>query len=142
MTTPQNAAPKGPYIAVHDHVFDLGGPDDTPPLYIFGDCEYPNETANDVAALLNRAYAAGVEAAKQKWQPIETAPMDGTVIWLVTPIPSDGDRPAVFEGFWDESEGMWGDAHNAGFYLHDPVLWQPIVVPPPPPLPSPPEAGG
>lgn len=138
MTTPQNAAPKGPYIAVHDHVFDLGGPDDTPPLYIFGDCEYPNETANDVAALLNRAYAAGVEAAKPKWQPIETAPMDGTYVMLAITRQDPPGYGFVAEGFYEEYNGQWYAANTHWTDAHDGLLrpdaWQP--------LPSPPEAGG
>ncbi len=68
------------------------------------------------------------------WQPIETAPRDGTPVLLVDYSLGDpGDPPGfdVFVGYWSD------DAHNRGWTCayynvrtHDPDHWMPLPAPP------------
>lgn len=68
-------------------------------------------------------------AAMSQWQPIETAPKDGTQI--LTWMPSDLD-PSGYHivGDWyvnARGDGYWQDQHGEGF---EPTHWQ--SLPPPP----------
>jgi hypothetical protein len=70
------------------------------------------------------------------WQPIETAPRDGTTVLLFgTQLPFDELRrlkiPFVFSGYWDEMDGAWcsdGTTWRGPFYT--PTHWQPLPPPP------------
>lgn len=54
------------------------------------------------------------------WQPIETAPKDGTEILA-------GDYDAMEIVNWDEVEGIWKDRNGDYFW---PAYWQPLPEPP------------
>jgi hypothetical protein len=85
--------------------------------------------------------AADIIGKAQQWRPIDTAPTDGTAIYLH----EDGQ---VFRGYWIEipfKEYRDGDGHYVGqvdaesFWMNnetgdrcDPTHWQPEVLPPPP----------
>lgn len=79
------------------------------------------------------AFAAHpVEAVACGWQPIETAPKDGSFIWL-----SDGFFMRV--GYWyvvtrDPSQEHWSDMLRAegghGDLQWEPKYWQPVPLPP------------
>lgn len=78
----------------------------------------------------NAAHAAGVaqERAKREWRPIETAPKDGTRIWIW------GTRTNSDEGFyshsacrWDKRIGCWRDAFGI---LTVASHWVPLPEPP------------
>ena len=59
-----------------------------------------------------------------EWQPIETAPKDGSII-----IISDGDTPVV--GLWSVSLNCWiVEWDHAGFDEPPPSLWAPLPEPP------------
>lgn len=75
------------------------------------------------------------------WQPIETAPRDGTVIELIAPMseyPRIGkwvDFPSfVFRGVREPGISKWVDANLTFPEIKNPTLWRPI-----PPLPQPQE---
>lgn len=75
------------------------------------------------------------------WQPIETAPRDGTVIELIAPMseyPRIGkwvDFPSfVFRGVREPGISKWVDANLTFPEIKNPTLWRPI-----PPLPQPKE---
>jgi hypothetical protein len=63
------------------------------------------------------------------WQPIETAPKDGTPIWLFYPEAHEQDRQAV--GWWvnDFREPRWMDHADAHDFIQ-PSHWMPLPEPP------------
>lgn len=68
--------------------------------------------------------------AAQDWQPIETAPRDGSRVLLAT----DGDVTSgqFISGEWCLAD--WArDEQGASFWLGDPTHWMPLPDPPPPP---------
>ena len=67
------------------------------------------------------------------WQPIESAPKDGTgllVCWDCTPNP-DADFP--FDGYalatWNAEDEEWND-DGGGSLFADPTHWMPLPEPP------------
>lgn len=70
------------------------------------------------------------------WQPIETAPRDGTVVLLFMP---DARDPGIDVGFWSEwtiekigEEGAeWADPWSHLAIDTEPTHWLPIPKPPP-----------
>jgi hypothetical protein len=77
-----------------------------------------------------------------KWQPIETAPKDRTLILLFDPeaiaaIPYDADADIsvthpIFVGFWSHAtcgRDYWNLAHYSG-YSFEPTHWMPLPGPP------------
>ena len=70
------------------------------------------------------------------WQPIETAPKDGTVILLYSPEKWDSD--GMWIGWWfdegDSREHGWYDSesasHKASFLNGEPTHWHPLPEPP------------
>ena len=69
------------------------------------------------------------EAERDGWQPIETAPKDGTTLLL-------GHSVTVFDGWWSEGDGAWIDGENNMFGDHigyEPTHWRPLPSPPTPP---------
>ena len=71
------------------------------------------------------------------WQPIETAPKDGTVIDLWIHYPEHDRNARAADVRWNADVGEWqhGNFH-LGQYMHrpTPTHWMPL---PPPPLPLP-----
>ena len=73
----------------------------------------------------------GFEDAPQ-WLPIETAPKDGTVIWVLMPTAlghgkfSDGAKKA----YWMEDLGEWQAEGVGGNIAPGPIGWTPIPKPP------------
>jgi hypothetical protein len=61
------------------------------------------------------------------WQPIETAPKDGTIILA-------GHETSVFDAYWDEREGGWADGATCGYdddlITYSPTHWIPLPAPP------------
>jgi hypothetical protein len=77
-----------------------------------------------------RAYIAQNReaAAVSGWQPIETAPKDGSRLWLYWPTRNETDRQSV--GWWHESvHGCWwmdpADTESEG-----PTHWRELPAPP------------
>lgn len=65
-----------------------------------------------------------------KWQPIETAPKDGTAILIWQPdkkkgLSQDDNRYAI--GYWRVAEGGWGNRNSAEV---NPSHWMPLPEPP------------
>lgn len=87
-----------------------------------------NGDSGDIADAVLREFAAAGYAVEQDWQPIETAPKDGTTIILHVDW-----EPLTVAGFWDVASGVWcvkWDSHplNGGFY---PVThWRPLPTAP------------
>lgn len=69
------------------------------------------------------------EALRTAWQPIETAPRDGTRIWL-------GDVGGVVTGYWSPPLGAWrcdwniGALPNSVHFPRKPTHWMPLPVAP------------
>jgi hypothetical protein len=62
---------------------------------------------------------AGETPLQDGWQPIETAPKDGTRVLVVWP------NSAVGESFWNQRDNYWG--MSLGIV---PRFWQPLPAPP------------
>ena len=70
-----------------------------------------------------------------KWQPIETAPKDGTVILLYEPDDDVKDRPQTFVGCWDEDRptrvyGTQWMCEEYDAFNHYPTHWMELPAPP------------
>lgn len=67
------------------------------------------------------------------WQPIETAPKDGTEILIVGVYP-DGMAGNVEAGFFDHDSGYWAGTYYDGYgYTYnnpEPTHWMPLPEPP------------
>jgi len=55
-----------------------------------------------------------------EWQPIETAPRDGTIILLSTP------KGRVADGMWHKRYGVWAWT----YVMVEPTHWMPLPEPP------------
>lgn len=63
------------------------------------------------------------------WRPIETAPKDGTRLWLYFPHKQEDDRQCI--GWWQEdgaNGSYWMD--HADSNITDPSHWMPRPAPP------------
>ena len=90
-------------------------------------------------------FAAGY-AVEQGWQPIETAPRDGTevLLWCVPGRHSESEMGSIFAALWwdvagpeddpdgdwiiplaDDKEGGWG----SGAFRWEPTHWRPLTAP-------------
>lgn len=97
-----------------------------------------NATVDEILALPDEW--ADDPAELNGWQPIDSAPKDGSKIDLWVRIrPSKMDEPETFERFpgawWDADRNDWKLGHlrwHAKFYAdaHIPVLWMPLPTPP------------
>lgn len=66
-------------------------------------------------------------AAKYSWQPIETAPKDGTEI-LLFELTFNG-APYMFTAKWDSEDADWKCIEFEA-YDHNPTYWMPLPEPP------------
>lgn len=100
--------------------------------------------------LAKLAYAAGVAAALQSsgWQPIETAPRDGTRVLLYAPTNDDFEPAQIDFGTWFvPCEARYVQIDGTNTYRMEtkqgPGFWDSVLAPYPThwrPLPPPPEA--
>lgn len=72
-----------------------------------------------------------------EWQPIETAPRDGTNILIYVPRAAEaGDMATVHwhARGWHASDGAWvstyGEVGHDEWYASDPTHWMPLPPPP------------
>ena len=72
-------------------------------------------TSNQVAAAIAKA-----EQRVAEWQPIETAPKDGSFILLATP------KGRIADGFWSLVYGVW----SWPYVMVEPTHWMPLPTPP------------
>ena len=77
--------------------------------------QYRTGVRDEIAAALQ------AERDKSKWQPISTAPRDGTVIDLLTKC---GMR--FTDEWWDDEDGCWSCLLSDGMFSH----WMPLPSPP------------
>jgi hypothetical protein len=61
---------------------------------------------------------------REPWQPIETAPKDGTRVLLWRRAIRDQPTPIMADGFWCETCWVWP------YLLSEPTHWQPLLAPP------------
>ncbi len=101
----------------------------TPDEILKGACFPDAETRAAVVARVEAAYQAGYEAARE-WRPIETAPKDGTRIYLWL---ADEGFPVL--GAWmshepDDDPDWYLFEMGTYRWLHDITHWQPLPAPP------------
>src|SRR3989304_5829838 len=78
---------------------------------------------------LRDAIAAALLEAAGEWQPIETAPRDGTEILLATTL-FDGE-PVIVSGWWFSSPKEIDDGWETPVGFHgDPPHWRHLPAPP------------
>jgi hypothetical protein len=83
------------------------------------------------AWLIIRDLLAAVET--RQWQPIATAPKDGTTVVYVVARRVSSDAPAVMWGYWNTRlEGWYRFAAKAPTRIY-PTHWMPLPSPPEPP---------
>lgn len=69
-----------------------------------------------------------VKLVQDGWQPIETAPKDGSSVLVY-----EGFEPIVTEGWWDAEDEMWRPSGSRNYpFWHQPTHWQPLPDPPEP----------
>ena len=61
------------------------------------------------------------------WQPIETAPEDGT--WVLVKFDTDSPGPTMLVVQWSPSWGAWCDHQLCGI-MRDGTHWMPLPEPP------------
>ena len=88
-----------------------------------GDGSWDWECDDFVERLYRHAYAAGHadREGRQRWQPIETAPKDGTRALLASP----GGR--IADGMFLPRYGVW----SWPYVMANPVMWMPMPSAPP-----------
>ena len=80
-------------------------------------CKLPNECKDCIAALFIRCGAQLQKETDNNWQPIETAPKDGTFVILFDPKGAE-----VISSYWVDN-GYWVNCKK-------PTKWQPLPEPP------------
>lgn len=88
-----------------------------------GDLLHIDDEADMNAALreLQRRRQSDADAAAERWQPIETAPRDGTPVDLWHRV---GTR--MCEVWWDADDKCWSNCSDDSDYTH----WMPCPAPP------------
>jgi hypothetical protein len=83
-----------------------------------------------VRSLLSRVVELE-EALRMEWQPMETAPMDGTEILLVIPHGGTGPGAEVLLGFHCEDDQAWFDVCEINHGpVYAPTHWMHLPEPP------------
>ena len=95
-----------------------------------GSGEYASEIMRDMANFLQR-HSSEFAQCQQQWQPIETAPKDGSDILLYWPL--DGLHPNFARtkiGYWHHrGEWVWQD-RAFRTYSEEPTHWMPLPTAP------------
>lgn len=104
----------------------------------------PDSTYDDVAIRTLRTAITAIRALASQppappsdgWQPMETAPRDGTPV-LVYGLPTNlpdvhFSRPAVYTAYWDDMDQTFclSGASWRGPFVHEPTAWRPLPAPP------------
>lgn len=87
-------------------------------------CVFVDMRPDDFRALLREAADALEAARKDGWQPIETAPKDGSEIILFDP---DYFQRSGFEGRYSAPRGNWLSSYDSPV---NPTHWRPLPAPP------------
>jgi hypothetical protein len=85
-------------------------------------------TSIDSAVLREAADALARFSLRPEWQPIESAPKDGTRLWLFFPTRDEDDQQQV--GWWHDtiSGAYW--VNHADSDMPEPSHWRPLPAPP------------
>lgn len=87
---------------------------------------------NDSKAAIDAYKAALLETGAGKWEPIETAPKDGTIVWVFEPAEeTPGYQTSAFYG---PEPLKWLEWNNGWGRRIEPTYWQPLPNPPAPAL--------
>lgn len=77
---------------------------------------------------------AAVVRAESQWQPIETAPRDGTDVLIYVPYYPDGARIETgwfsSKGYWESYSRLYAGEHHSPLCRLQPTHWQPLPEPP------------
>lgn len=95
--------------------------------------ERASQWFDECAKQAGKAFELSQQLANEQWQPIETAPKDGTTIDLWCRNISHGSTGAVRapDSFWDDEVQKWEDRH--GWILETkwkPTHWMPLPAGP------------
>ena len=64
------------------------------------------------------------------WQPIETAPKDGTPILIYEPPYFDATPHATYVCSWDTYKEAWVEHSGECYAQYEPTHWMPLPEPP------------
>ena len=110
---------------------------------VCSNCDAQGPPASFAEMLWEKEDAAAAWNQRSAWQPIETAPRDGTWVLLAGGecdlVEESRNKGRVVTGRWTtefyhKPDGNWQFAYyDAGFYgeYKDPTHWQPLPSPPP-----------
>jgi len=93
--------------------------------YLF-QIDWSKDTAENVLAVQNLLRPAYVALKNKGWQPIATAPLDGTDVLAIDVVRGYSGLVKFIDNEW-ESLNITGDAMGIGFY---PSHWMPLPKPP------------
>lgn len=99
--------------------------------------EFPESVLKDLPHDLSSNhdhYLYGIAKKNNEWQPIETAPKDGTELLLTRSVEGE-DIPPVYVGYYNDEESLWkmscGSMTCKGVsYILQPQYWMPLPEPP------------
>ena len=73
-----------------------------------------------------------------QWQPIESAPKDGTEVLIyelrdgahIRQVAKYVESFKMKDGVWSPSEWHWTEAHGEQYAIYQPTHWAPLLAPP------------
>lgn len=65
-----------------------------------------------------------------EWQPIETAPKDGTPILIYDPPFNDFLSYEIYVCSWDDYKAAWIEYSGECYAQYQPTHWMPLPLPP------------
>ena len=97
---------------------------DTAPAPVTSEMRRNAETPEEYNRLLDLTVEAAKQPAPHSWQPISTAPKDGTKVLVGWPgVTNMGRYSSDYGGFIAVNSGVY-------FYPEQPTCWQPLPAPP------------
>lgn len=92
---------------------------------------FERTSAEEIVAARNAVWEAVLRL--REWQPIETAPRDGTAILIFEPPRQSVQyevHAVIQVAKWNVRGSWWVEAHGEGYETYEPTHWMPLPLPP------------